>query len=244
LCIVAIIREWGYYCAMDYDQLADSGKEIFVAVRFRIHGALRFLSHAEGLRLFQRACRRAGLNVKHSKGFNPRPKLSLPLPRSVGVEVDNDLLCFRVLCFGREDSDLTSEDVSSSLSGQLPAGCELVSVDVSDVKETFLPVEATYVLPVKKQYLGEGLKQRIEHLLASESIITQRRAKGRVSAVKKVNVRGFVKSICLDGETVVVVCGITQSGSVRVDEILNMLELDAEKLALPVRRTDIRWRAA
>jgi hypothetical protein len=67
-----------------------------LAVRFRIGGALRFLSHAETSRVFQRACARAGIPVKYSAGFNPHPKLSLPLPRSVGVESDDELLVVRL----------------------------------------------------------------------------------------------------------------------------------------------------
>ncbi|MBN2271219.1 MAG: DUF2344 domain-containing protein, partial [Sedimentisphaerales bacterium] len=61
-------------------------------LKFRIWGNLRFLSHAETMKVFQRACARAGLDVAHTEGFNPRPRLSLPLPRSVGVESDEELL--------------------------------------------------------------------------------------------------------------------------------------------------------
>lgn len=69
---------------------------MLLAVRFKVEGSLRFLSHAETLRLFQRACVRAGLALRYSEGFNPHPKLSLPLPRSVGVESDDELLCLWV----------------------------------------------------------------------------------------------------------------------------------------------------
>ena len=69
---------------------------MLLVVRFKIEGRLRFLSHVETLKLFQRACARAGLQVRYSEGFNPRPRLSLPLPRPVGVESQDELLCVRV----------------------------------------------------------------------------------------------------------------------------------------------------
>ena len=43
--------------------------------------------------MFDRALVRAQIKLKYSEGFNPRPKLSLPLPRSVGVAAEDDLFC-------------------------------------------------------------------------------------------------------------------------------------------------------
>ncbi len=71
------------------------------AIRFRIGGALRFLSHAETARLWQRACTRAALPVRYSQGFNPHPRMSLPLPRPVGVAADEELLVVK-LCDERQ----------------------------------------------------------------------------------------------------------------------------------------------
>ena len=76
--------------------IAVSNETILLVIKFKLSGSLRFLSHAEMLKVFQRACVRAGIKIQYSQGFNPRPKLSLPLPRSVGVETDEDLLCLRV----------------------------------------------------------------------------------------------------------------------------------------------------
>ena len=67
-----------------------------LVIKFKIGGNLRFLSHAQTLMVFRRACIRAGIKIQYSQGFNPRPRLSLPLPRPVGVASDDELLCLRV----------------------------------------------------------------------------------------------------------------------------------------------------
>ena len=67
-----------------------------VLIKFSVRGSLRFLSHAETLRVFQRACVRAGIEIQYTEGFNPRPKLSLGLPRTVGVESEDDLVQLKV----------------------------------------------------------------------------------------------------------------------------------------------------
>jgi len=220
-----------------------------LVVKFRIGGSLRFLSHAQMLKLFQRACVRAGMEIQYSQGFNPRPRLSLPLPRPVGVVSDDELLCLRVhKSTNAQEQTCISEQVYKSISAQVPEGCELLSVNVAEVGASFQPCSATYVLAVRKEYLNEELKAAIEHVLASESINLQRqigakdsRRKTQDSRLKNVDVRGFLKSIELVGNSIIVECKISSAGSIRVDEILKLLQLDMEKLALPIRRTRVQW---
>jgi len=213
-----------------------------LAVKFRIGGSLRFLSHAQTLRVFQRACVRADLKIQYSRGFNPRPKLSLPLPRPVGVTSDDELLCLRVhKSTSAQEQMCISEQVYKSISAQLPEGCELLSVNVAEVGASFQPCSATYVLAVRKEYLNEELKATIEHVLASQSISIQRQTGARDSRPKNLDVRGFLKSIELDRNSIIVECKISSAGSIRVDEILKLLRLDVEKLASPIRRTNVQW---
>ena len=230
-------------CEAEYE-MADTS---LVLIKFRIRGLLRFLSHAETVNVFQRACIRAGIKIRYSQGFNPRPKLSLPLPRSVGVESDDDLLCLHIQ--NRQPTDnqsessaswLETERLKAWLSSQLPEGCELITVSVEETKAAFRPRLATYVLAVRREYLNEKLKARIKRLLADESIYLERRIDAKGS-IRSVDVRPFLKSVEFDNECIAVECKISSAGSIRVDEILKLLELDAEKLAAPIRRTSVQW---
>ena len=57
-----------------------------------MRGDLRFASHGDELRLLSRVVRRAELPVRHSRGFNPRPVLSLVCPRPTSVASEDELL--------------------------------------------------------------------------------------------------------------------------------------------------------
>jgi hypothetical protein len=133
--------------------------------------------------------------------------------------------------------------VKVELLRQLPEGCELLSVTVAETNISFQPSQAAYVLTVRPEYLNERLKATIKRLLASESLNLQRRidAKGNI---RNVDVRGFLKSIELNGRSITVECNISSTGSIRVEEILKLLELDMEKLAAPIRRTNVQWSEA
>ncbi len=233
----------------DCSSAAGAGVEsVPVLVKFRIRGSLRFLSHAETLRVFQRACVRAGIEIQYTEGFNPRPKLSLPLPRTVGVESEDDLVQLKVHTRQRTENQsvastlpLDCDQLRQKLSDQLPQGCQLLAVSLPKDKASFRPTSATYVLPVRKEHINEKLKAAIKRLLASESLSLQRWRDEKKSKI--VDVRFFLKSIRIDEGAVIVECKVSSAGSIRVDEILKLLELDTEKLAAPIRRTAVGWQS-
>ena len=63
-------------------------------ILFEKKGNAIWISHLDLMRLFQRTFKRAGLPLKHTQGFNPRPSVSIALPLSVGVESSCELLDF------------------------------------------------------------------------------------------------------------------------------------------------------
>ena len=56
-----------------------------VRMRFRKQDELRLISHHDLLRTFERWLRRAGLPLRRSEGFHPKPKLSFPLAMALGI---------------------------------------------------------------------------------------------------------------------------------------------------------------
>src|ERR1700756_418971 len=50
-----------------------------VRIRFRKDGDLRFVSHHDLMRSFERMLRRAGLPFRSTSGFNPKPRLIFAL---------------------------------------------------------------------------------------------------------------------------------------------------------------------
>jgi radical SAM-linked protein len=196
------------------------------------------------LRVLQRACVRAGISVHYSQGFNPRPKMSLPLPRPVGVESDEELLCLRATVDPDELRVANHESqIKAELSAQLPEGCELISVNTAQAGRSFQPRSATYVFALLPECLNEGLRARIDRLLASENLNIQRQIEKKNSKLKNVDVRKFLKSIKLDDRSIIVENNISSAGSIRIEEILRLLELDEGKLASPIRRTNVQWQA-
>ncbi len=213
---------------------------MLVVAEFEIKGLARFLSHAETLRLFCRALRRAGLKMRFSQGFNPHPRLSLPLPRSVGVEADADLLCVELAeqtaCAGAKSE---AEPLKADINAQLPQDVRLRRVNLEKDGALPVPRRVTYVL----QPAGppSGLKQRVTRLMRSDALPVSRPARPGHGA-RTVDVRRFIESVEIRARRVLVRCLVEPCGTIRPGEILALLGLEAGDLAGPIRRTDIEWR--
>ena len=205
-----------------------------VFVRFQIGGSLRFLSHAETMRLFQRACVRAGIKVAYSQGYNPHQRMSLVLPRSVGVESDDELLCLW-LTEGQTGID------NEALKNELPDGVEITSVETTQAKNIPEPISARYIMKVQEQKIDDGIRKHITDMLASDKVVVNRRT-GEDSRTKPVDVRPFLESIKAEQGQVIVDCKISPAGTIRVDEILGLLQLKTADLTVPVKRTGVQWK--
>jgi radical SAM-linked protein len=218
-----------------------------VAIRFRIGGVLRFLSHAQMLRVFERALARSAVPVRYTEGFNPHPRLSLPLPRPVGVRSDDELLVARVT---GDFADRRLEDrsgyetaVKEALAEQLPEGIEVLEVALAAPHASFHPQWAEYVFPLRTTGATDligALNERIDGVMASATCVVERIApEGK--ATRRVDVRPFLRSARLEGANLVVQYAIGPAGSIRVDEIVQLFGLRIQDLAGPVRRTNVVW---
>ena len=61
-------------------------------VRFTRGDEIKFISHLDIMRLWERALTRAGIRITYSEGFSPHPRLSLAAPLAVGVTGESELL--------------------------------------------------------------------------------------------------------------------------------------------------------
>ncbi|MDR2872231.1 MAG: TIGR03936 family radical SAM-associated protein [Xanthomonadaceae bacterium] len=57
-----------------------------VRIKFEKTGTMKYISHLDLNRLFSRSFARAGIEIAHSEGFNPHPKITFVSALSLGVE--------------------------------------------------------------------------------------------------------------------------------------------------------------
>ena len=115
-------------------------------LRFAIGGDLRFISHRDTIRLFERVLVRAGLPVRYSEGFNPRLRLWLPLPRSLGTSADDEVLMIEAT------EKLKTEEALARLQDRSPIGLQVRSLQLMESSARPRPMRAYYELPLGQEY--------------------------------------------------------------------------------------------
>ena len=208
-------------------------------VKFEIAGSLRFLSHQEMMRVWHRALIRAGVPLSFSEGFNPHPRISLPLPRSVGLEAEGELAC---VCIERlDDVPLDIDRFRTRISEQLPLGCTLREVEIHGGKASFRAEGAAYFVPVRPcEKLHKTVETLLARLAASERIMMERRVNDRGNS-RVVDEGEYIQSIEIKDNGVLAQCRISPAGSIRVDEIMSLLQIDVSMLTGAVVRTSVQW---
>lgn len=83
---------------------------------------MRFASHRDVARVFERGVRRAGLPIAHSAGFTPHPKISYAGGAPTGVASEAEYLSLALT------SRLEAADVRERLNAALPEGIDVIAV--------------------------------------------------------------------------------------------------------------------
>ena len=157
----------------DTQQNNPAGMGTKLAIWFSIQGDLRFLSHRDTMRLWQRVISRTQLPVKFSQGFNPHMKLSLPLPRSVGMAAWRELLLVDF------ETPIELEMLPKLLNPQLPNGIRLVQAALVPTKVSSLPESARYHFILAEATQPGPIQQIVDTFHESTTCCVQREARGR-----------------------------------------------------------------
>jgi radical SAM-linked protein len=189
------------------------------AVWFSVEGDPRFLSHHDMMRLMERAAARAGLPLKYTQGFNPHPRLSLPLPRPVGVASRAELAVMEL------DSD-PAADWLETFARQMPPG--LAVLRAQDTSQAALePMAVEYELTLDPTQVAPA-RARLDELEQQEQWEVLRRGEDAGDGPSKhVNLKGRIERFALDGDRLSFSLPVEQGNSARPGEVLELLGLAA-----------------
>ena len=63
-----------------------------IRIKFTKQGVIKFIGHLDLMRFFQKAVRRAGIDIAYSGGFNPHQLMSFASPLGVGLTSNGEYL--------------------------------------------------------------------------------------------------------------------------------------------------------
>lgn len=139
---------------------------------FEKTGNAIWISHLDLMRLFQRAFKRAGLPLTHTRGFNPRPSVSIALPLSVGVESRCELLDFDLA-----GAAVSAQQIMDKLNAALTEGVRVLAVYENGSKLKNLSYLACTVILEYDRAVPENAQRDIAELFARKQLVVEKRGK-------------------------------------------------------------------
>ena len=121
-----------------------------LVVRYAKRGKMRFASHRDVARAFERGVRRAGLPIAYSAGFTPHPKISYAGGAPTGVASEAEYLSLALTARQAETQ------VCQRLDAALPDG-----IDVIDVTEELDDTGGRPRAPVSRRPVASATWRRL-----------------------------------------------------------------------------------
>lgn len=188
---------------------------------------IKYISHLDLMRLWERTLRRARVPLAYSRGFNPRPKIAFAAPLPVGFTSRGEVMDVVL------EHRISPYNFAKSLAPHLPPGLEVLSVEEVYPKLPSLQSQvhfAEYRVTVSWEGSQEEMQGRLQELLSAEQLLRQRRS-------KHYDLRPLIEDLWVEGkEANGWVLGMRlragDEGTGRPDEVLDALGLAEEPHAV------------
>jgi radical SAM-linked protein len=154
---------------------------------------VKYITHLDLMRFWERALRRAAIPLAYSEGFSPSPRLALAAPLPVGVTASAELMDVSL------SQRTNPEQFIKALSEQLPPG-----IAVSQVREVGLGLPSLqsqvrfseYDVDVSTDRTVAEVQKAVEEFLAAESLPWQHK---RERQVRRYDLRPLVQDLRVVG---------------------------------------------
>ena len=178
--------------------------------RFEKGGYTKYISHLDLLRVFKRAFKVMGLDIRYSNGYNPHPKMSFAQPLSLGYSSLCEYLEFETIT--PHDPESLKEDLAKNLPRDL-AITELFQFD-SEVKTLAAESDACeYRIFVPFEGTEEEFRDLFTSYMTQDRITALKKMK-KTKTLEEVDIKDKIRSwkVSKEGNNAVIDC-ILDSGS-------------------------------
>ena len=153
-----------------------------------------YLSHLDLIRAFQRAFNRAGLMLKHSQGFSPKPYVAVALALSVGMQSACEIMDYEL-----EGDAPVPTDLRQRLNATLPKGIRVLEAYENGCKFKELAYLNASVVLEYDAGVPAGAEERLNELFDREEVVVSKHSK---KGAVETNIRPMIREISLERSSV------------------------------------------
>lgn len=209
-----------------------------IRVKFAKRGTMKFVGHLDLMRYFQKAIKRAGIDIAYSAGFSPHQILSFAAPLGLGCVSEGEYLDMEI------NSESSSEEIRTALQNAMVEEMEILSVRVLPDKAKnamALVAGADYEITLRQGYeLPDGWQGRFLDFCNQSEIVVLKKTK---KSEKEVNIRPLIYQAAQtkDGIFVQLASGSAKNlkPELVMESFYHFLGLEFIPLAVEVKRLEM-----
>ena len=210
-------------------------------IKFRKYGPVRYIGHLDVMRFFQKAIRRAEIDVAYTQGFSPHQIMAFAAPLGVGLTSNGEYMDIEV------HSMVSCQDIMTKLNDASVPGIEIISVKIlPDTAGNAMASVAAAAYTVRFRDGREpatDIAAILPEFLAKERIpVTKKTKKGSRELDLK---QGLFQLTCKNG-TVSMTVDASSSGNIKPAQVMEaLLAENGESLqenALVITREEVYTR--
>lgn len=197
-----------------------------IRVTFTRGEELKYITHLDLMRAWERALRRAEIPVAYSEGFSPHPQIAIAAPLAVGVTSEAELIDVFL------ETVMAPQTFIRQVTPQLPEGLRIVRAEEAGLALPSLQADVrASEYEVDVDVLADGaVRGAIERLLAAETFPWEHK---RDDETKSYDLRALVHDLavapCDGGLRLKMLLRTDNSGAGRPDQVVAALGLPAPR---------------
>ena len=208
-----------------------------VRIKFSKHGVVKFIGHLDFMRYFQKAIRRAGIDVTYSSGFSPHQVMSFAAPLGVGHCSNGDYFDMEV------NSHNGRQDMIDRLNLAMVPGVKVENIVALGEKAGNAMASvaaASYTLEWKEGYeVPENLPECVARFYGQNSILVTKQTK---KSTLELDLKPGIYEIQATDHTITMLVDASSSGNVKpallLEAFYTFLGKEFDPLAIQITREE------
>ena len=162
-------------------------------VRFSRGTEIKFISHLDIVRLWERAMHRADVSLAYTEGFSPHPRISLAAPLPIEVTSETELM--DITC----NETVSPHFFMDTISPQLPTGIRIMQIypvapEMPSLQSQVRFIEYNVEIETKKK--RKTVERSLADMLNAEHFLWQHQ---RNKSMRRYDMRPLIDSLWLNG---------------------------------------------
>lgn len=210
-----------------------------IRIKFSKQGVMRFIGHLDIMRYFQKAMRRAHIDIAFTEGFSPHMIMSFAAPLGVGLTSDGEYMDIEIR------TPVSSEDAIRQLNEVMVDGMKVLSFRQIEEgkagKAMSLVAAADYTVSFRPGYEPEGdWQSRLEEFIQKDSILVLKKTK---KSEVETDIRPMIYQLSVKDDKVHMTLATGSAANLKPELVMSAFlkseGLDLDPFALSVNRDEV-----